>query len=133
MPDPFLDKAEPRPEIRHAGGGGIGDRGVVGPGIVPDIGPAVGPGIVPDIGPAVGPGIVPDIGPAVGLRRDGRFGVRSNHGFESGLGVGLSHGFNDGLGGVCHGWRSPRRRRAGAGRRSRGPAKPSGPASLVPV
>lgn len=47
------------------------------------------------------------------------------------------HGSGDGVGsdGVRHGWRSPlRRRRAGAGPRSRGPASPpSGPGSVVSV
>ncbi|CAM5735967.1 hypothetical protein SHIRM173S_00536 [Streptomyces hirsutus] len=51
-----------------------------------------------------------------------------------GFGVdGRTVGHGDGFGGVRHGWRSPlRRRRAGAGPRSRGPAKPpSGPGSVA--
>lgn len=80
----------------------------------------------------------PELG-LLGIRRGGgaalapdiRPGVVPVRGLGTGLGLGL--GEDSGFGGVCHGWRSPRRRRAGAGRRSRGPAKPSGPASLVPV
>ncbi|WP_406483618.1 hypothetical protein [Streptomyces sp. NBC_01615] len=147
MPHPLLDHAKPRPQVLDANGG-FGGGLSVGWGGSFDSGSGSGIGGRPSGGIDAGASGGIDGRSADGIDAGASGGIdgRSADGIDVGSGGGSGRGFDvgssggidgrssGGFGGVRHGWRSPRRRRrAGAGPRSRGPAKPSGPGSLVSV